>query len=118
MNHCISSTCSRMGLIYTMRGLSALSVLTVGQCEGLGVWDGQQARFPRFFCLGTRAFRNKPLRLLWEWMMQLISRTMIRWLLLIVLLHLSFALASTRHSYVLAFGKIDFHKNLFLVSIH
>lgn len=43
---------------------------------------------------------------------------MIRWLLLIVLMHLSFALANARHSYVLAFGKIDFHKNLFLVSIH
>ena len=38
-----------MGLIYTMRGLSALSVPTVGQCEGLDSWDEQQARFPRFF---------------------------------------------------------------------
>lgn len=34
-------------LIYTMHGLSALPVPTVGQCEGLGVWDGRQARFPR-----------------------------------------------------------------------
>ena len=106
-----------MGLIYTMRGLSALSVLTVGQCEGLGVWDGQQARFLRFFCLGTRLSETNPASS-WEWMMQLISKSMIRWLLLIVLLHLSFALANARHSYVLAFGKIDFHKNLFLVSIH
>lgn len=37
--HCIFSTCSHMGLIYTMRGLSALSVLIVGQSGSLGVWD-------------------------------------------------------------------------------
>ena len=37
------------GLIYAMRGLSALSVLTVGQCEGLGTWDRQQANPTLFF---------------------------------------------------------------------
>lgn len=54
----MSSACSRMGLIYTMRGLSALSVPTVGQCEGLDSWDGQQARFPRFFCLVKQSFKE------------------------------------------------------------
>lgn len=44
-----------MGLIYTMRGLSALSVPTVGQCEGLDSWDEQQARFP---CLNQYVFCN------------------------------------------------------------
>ncbi|UVS55316.1 hypothetical protein NXY23_10175 [Bacteroides thetaiotaomicron] len=44
----MNTTGSRMGLIYTMRGLSALSVPTVGQCEGLDSWDGRLAGFPRF----------------------------------------------------------------------
>ena len=43
---------SRMGLIYAMRGLTALSIPTVGQCEGLDSWDGRLTGFPRFlYCM-------------------------------------------------------------------
>lgn len=44
------STCSRTGLRYAMRGLSALSVPTVGQCEGqvCGMGDRQDSHA---FCI-------------------------------------------------------------------
>ena len=39
--HGIYTACSRMGLIYAMRGLSAVVRLDeLGQCEGLDAWDG------------------------------------------------------------------------------
>lgn len=43
---------SRMGIIYTMRGLSALSVSTVlGNARALARGMGNRQDFPRFFCI-------------------------------------------------------------------
>ncbi|WP_290396433.1 hypothetical protein, partial [uncultured Bacteroides sp.] len=73
MHHCIFSAYSRVGLIYTMRGLSALSVLTVGQCEGLGVRTGNRQDSHAFLFKYKNFSETTTPRLLWEWMMQLIS---------------------------------------------